>query len=255
MELKEPQFENRENLPFEPDLIVDFIRHGQAEYSEKERETAEYEGNLTNAGKEQIQRSAQELATKFDKENEIAVLWVSPRNRARQAGKIIGQKFTEKGIQILKDIKTVRSLSDVRMTPEFMNEINKKNVFGNWMEFWSKADLPEGTETPEQVKKRVQRVLVYLERIARQIKPEGNKKLHFICVGHEELFRDLLEEGFGVGTKSKTGPMYGEIMRIELKKSTKEKGAKLKLNFDNKSADLKLDKETRKFYKTEAANQ
>lgn len=250
MELKGSQFEKRESeMPFEADLKVDFIRHGKPQYTDKERETAKFEGNLTEEGIEQIKNKALELARRIDKEKELVVFWISPRTRAQQTVGIIYNIFQEQGIPVIRDLKTVGSLSDVRMSPNFLKDLLKSEAIGRWMEYWAESDLPEGTEKPDEVKKRVERIITYLERIARKIIPAENKKLHFICVGHEEIFRDLLEEGYGFGTKDSTGPSYGEVMSVGVRKSKQRQDAVLRLRYKDQETELKFNKESRRFYK------
>lgn len=248
------QFESRERESTLPDLRVDFVRHGKPEYTDEEIQSATAEGNLTEEGANQIKERAVELASRIDKEKEFVVFWVSPKRRAQQTAKIIFDIFKEKNIPIIKDLRTVRSLSDVKASPAFIEDLLKNDAIEKWMEYWTKSDLPEDTEKPEEVRKRVERIITYLERIARNIVPAENRKLHFICIGHEEIFRDLLEEGYGLGTKDNTSPNYGEIMNVDIKKSEPGKDAKLILNYHNQSAGLEFDKGIRKFYKPESYN-
>ena len=123
--------------------------------------------------------------------------------------------------------------------------------WGNWMSYWAKNEekIPEGTEKPADIKKRIQRILTYLERIAKQVNPKENKKLHFICVTHEELFRDLLEEGFGYGTEKGTGPINGEALTIDINKSENDKDAVFNMKFGDDKSSLSFDPKSRDFKK------
>ncbi len=242
------QFEIKEKETTQPDLRVDFIRHGRPEYTDEEIQSAAIEGSLTEEGIEQTKESAIELASKIDKEKELVVFWVSPKQRAQQTAKILFDILQKQNIPIIEDLRTVKSLSDVKMSPDFIADLYKNDAIGKWMEYWTESDLPKDTEKPEEVKKRVERVIAYLERIARNITPERDKKLHFICVGHEEIFRDLLEEGYGLGTKDDTMPSYGEIMSMDIKKSEHGKDAMLKLEYRGQKTELGFNKENRKFY-------
>ncbi len=249
MEFRESPAEKIEGeTPFEADLKVDFIRHGKPRYIDEEIRSAIIEGNLTEEGIGQIKERALELAGKIDKEKELVVFWVSPKRRAQQTAEILFDVFKEQDIPVIRDLKTVKSLSDAKMTPEFIENLLKSGV-GKWMEYWTESDLPEGTETPEEVKKRVERVITYLERIARNTVSTGGKKLHFICVGHEEIFSDLLEEGYGLEIKSGAGPGHGEVMSMDIKKSEQEQDAVLKLKYRGQETELGFNKEERKFYK------
>jgi len=250
-EIYNRQFEVNEKEPAQPDLRVDFIRHGKPEYTDEERKSTKFEGILTEEGINQIKNKALELAGQIDKESELVVFWVSPRGRARQTAEILYNILQEQNIPVIKDLKTVGSLSDVKMSPDFIKDLLKNNAIGKWMEYWAESDLPEDTEKPDEVKKRVERIITYLERIARQVIPAGNKKLHFICVGHEEIFRDILEEGYGLGTKNSTGPSYGEVMSMKIRKSEQGQDAVLELRYKGQEANLGFNKESRKFFKQE----
>ena len=254
MELKESKIERKEDkIPFEADLKVDFIRHGKPEYTDKERKSAKFEGNLTEEGINQIRGEALKLAGRIDKDKELVVFWVSPRTRARQTAEIIYDIFQEQGIPVIRDLKTIRSLSDVKISPDFLEDLLKSGATGRWMEYWAEADLSEGTEKPEEVKKRIERIITYLERIARNTTPAEDKKLHFICIGHEEIFRDLLEEGYGLGTKNSTGPNYGEVMSMGIRKSGQGQDAVLELRYKGQKTELGFNKEERRFYREKSS--
>ncbi len=138
MEFKESQFEKRESeTPFEADLKVDFIRHGKPEYTDEERRSAKFEGSLTEEGINQIKNKALELAGQIDKEKELIVFWVSPRRRARQTAEIMYNIFQEQNIQVIKDLKTVGSLSDVKMSSDLIKDLLRNNAMGKWMEYWA----------------------------------------------------------------------------------------------------------------------
>lgn len=249
----EKKIEQKEQPPFRADLRVDFIRHGQPKYTKEEMKSANFEGELTKEGVEQIKKQIEELIKGINKQKEVVVIWTSPKNRAKQSSEVIRQMLSEKGIDRIVDkasgANVKASLSDVKISKDFMEEAIKDNIdFKNWMVYWSEMDnLPEGTESAEDVKKRVQRVVTYLERIARNVQLGEEKRLHFICVGHEELVRDLLEESFGMGTKEGEGPGYAEVVRMDITKSDKNKNAILDLSYRNKKSKLSFDKSTREF--------
>lgn len=257
MEIKsfDGQLESQEKKPTQPDLKVDFVRHGKPVYTDEEIRSATIEGSLTEEGINQVKERAVELASRIDREKEFVVFWVSPKQRAQQTAKIIFDIFHEQNIPVIKDLRTVKSLSDVRMSPSFIEDLLENDAIGEWMEYWTESDLPEDIEKPEEVKKRVERIITYLERIARNITPEEGRRLHFICVGHEEIFRDLLEEGYRLGTKNNMGPSYGEVMSVGINKSEPGKNAKLKLDYHGQSTELDFDKESRRFFNSEVTRQ
>lgn len=201
------------------------------------------------------------MAKGIDKEQELVIIWVSPKARAQQTAGIIKTILEKEGALILekgwKGEKTIKEplritkpLKDVTMTPKFIQELIKAEATGDWMRYWTESEkLPEGVETPEEVKTRTKRLITYLERIARSIKSPEGKKLHFICVGHEEIVRDLLEEAYGLGTEKGTGPDYGEVLRMNINKSSVERDATLNLKYRNLDSRLGFNIKERNFYR------
>ncbi len=254
MEFKESKFERKEEMPFEADLRIDFIRHGKPVYSAEERQTGNFEGELTSEGKEQISFSAENIAKNIDKEKEIIVIWSSPKKRTRETSEIIKAALDKQGIPLIEpQIKLKKSLRDVQITRALIEDMTRNGVLSDWMEYWVKnRELPSGVESPEEVSKRVNRVITYMERIARKVEPKDGKKLHFVCVGHEELFKDFLEKGYGLEPKRTSGPAYGEVLRIDIHKSEPSKDAVLDLSYRDKKTKLGFDKDKRELYKQES---
>lgn len=268
MEFKERKFESKEVEPFEADLRVDLVRHGKPSYTEEEVASGQVEGLLTPEGIEDFRKVAENLANSINKDKEIVVLWRSPRVRAQQSSEILEDVFEKKGISFLEKgqkraggawegekneerLRTKESLSDIKTSAEFMKVLKEGNI-EEWWTYWLTAEkLPRGTESPSEVKKRVERFIAYLERIARTIEAPDEKKLHFICVGHEELFWDLSKVAYGMDPLTDGGPGYGESLRIDINKSTSEKDAVLNLKYKEKEAELSFNKEKRIFYKAE----
>jgi hypothetical protein len=110
--------------------------------------------------------------------------------------------------------------------------------------------LSEDTECPTSVKHRVERLVTYFERIARTIMPSNNKKFHLFCIGHEEIFCDLLEESLGIGTENNSGPDYGENMTLNIQKSKPGNDALISVKIGEKEARLRFNREQRRFYRT-----
>ena len=236
--------------PFEADLRVDFLRHGQPSYTEEELKTAEFEGKLTKDGAEQVRKTVEKLADGIDHNRELVIIWESTKNRARQTAKIVEEVFKQKEIPVLRS-SAWKSLRDIKATPEFFSQVKEAGASNKWMEYWTETeDLSVGTETPADVKRRTSRVIANLERAARTVHPEEGRKLHFIIPSHEETARDLLEEAYGTGTKAGTGPIYGETMRVDIHKSENDKDAVLELSYaGHPNAELGFEKNERKFYK------
>lgn len=232
-----------------PDLRVDFVRHGEAAYTADDINQATIEGYLTEVGKRQVKDTAFRLSGEIDKEKECVVFWVSPKNRALQTAQIMEEVFVERGIPIHHS-GTTQSLRDIQLDSTFIQKLFDKKAVGDLIEFWyDHADSFPDTESPAKVRKRVEKVITYLERIARMIKPLENKRLRFICVGHEEIFRDLLEAGYGFGTRDHSGAGNAEVMEMDIQASRPGVDAVLRLKFRDRQAELRFNPQRREFYK------
>jgi len=176
------------------------------------------------------------------------VIWESPKRRAARTAEIIREVFEGKEIPIFKTgIKD--SLRDVKAVPEFFDQM-KRSGASDWMKEWAESDdLPEGMEGPGDVKKRTERIITYLERIARAVHPEGNKKFHFIIPSHEETVKSLLDEALGEGAENQKGPRYGETVRVDIKRSEPGKDAGLEVTYGDRTDKLGFNTERRIFFK------
>lgn len=233
-------FEKKEEQP-KYDLKADWLRHGEPEYTEVELKTGQAEGKLTDLGRQQVALAAEKLVKGIDLQNELVVIWSSPKGRAQQTTEIVEEVFRARGVKLIKTA-TVNFLRDVGVTTDFLTDLRKQNVPDLW-QYWSEITekTKEGVETPKQVRKRVENVIAYLERFSRVVK---DKKVHFICIGHEEIFNDLLAEAFGSSLESLN---YAEILNIGLIKSSEKKEARLDLTYRQQTSILKFNKDNRNF--------
>src|SRR5207248_2614914 len=130
------------------DAIVSHVRHGEAVY-----QPGEEEGTLTIEGTQQIFESAKRIAQTINPSHEVVILWTSFRRRALQATEIIETILLDHGIEPIQ-ISTKQSLGHVTSKEEDEPSIRRK-----------------------------MRVIEYIDRIARKVKPEENKIPHIIMVG------------------------------------------------------------------------
>jgi len=255
IERKESKFERKEEMPFEADLRVDFIRHGKPVYTQEELKTGQPEGTLTPEDRKELKIQMKKLASGIDKEKELVVIWSSPRRRSRQTAEVVREVFEEEGISILEKQKSgeklriKKSLRDVDMTAEAAQQVLEGKI-PSGMASWLEGKFPKGVETPEEFRERFMRIITYLERIARTVHlPEG-KKLHFICAVHGETIGDLLETAYGIDVRKDSAPTFGEVTRVDIHKSEPGKDAVLDLSYEGyPKAKLGFDKEKRKLYK------
>ncbi|MCK5475521.1 MAG: histidine phosphatase family protein [Candidatus Pacebacteria bacterium] len=249
----------RENEPFSADSRVDFVRHGKPEYTEEEIETGKYEGELNDESKENVRRSAENFARNINKEKEIIVFLTSPRNRAKETAEIYKDVFEKEEIFIYEEMITKATLlRNTELNADFLDNqeeaVNSGEIsWDDWMEFWvdesEKEKLSEGVESPDEVRERVGKFIGLLKDSDILIRPPKNKKVHYICIGHEEIVRDLLEEGYDTGIAKGTNLDYGEKLRMDIYKSQSNKNASLKLEYKSNESTLDFDATEKKFEK------
>ena len=219
------------------------MRHGKPVYSEEESKSGKFEGTLTEIGKKELEEAMNKLAENISGD-ELVVVLSSPRKRAVESAEIALKMLKEKGINVFPSLKIKNSLKDIQMTPEFVE--NLKDFEGFWMEYWAKKNLPEEVEKPEDVKKRAQRVITYLNRVAKL--KNLTQKIRFVLFGHEEGVRDLLMEAFGIDTEKGEGPNYAENVSVNFF-NVEENMSKLQVSYRDKKGVLDFNPKTRNFKK------
>lgn len=205
------------------DLVVDIIRHGQALYTDEEKRTAQYHGKLSERGIEDITLAAKGLVGGIDKEEELVIIWSSPKSRAAESADLISKELQAQGINQFRKVINKEDLRDVNMVPEF-NEKKRNFPQMNWMDLWDALEeLPEGMESHESVRQRTNKVMSILARITNNYHLPDGKKLHFIIIAHEEIAKTLLDDTLNKVEVPVQNLANAEVMRIGFNK-TPEKG-------------------------------
>jgi broad specificity phosphatase PhoE len=231
-------------------LTVYFVRHGEVSYTEEEITDLTIEGTLTDNGRDQAQRAGTLLADQIDNGSGQILILTSPKKRAAETADIIEGVFQEHRIQVTK--RRFGPLRDIGWGKEFVAALYRDNALGNLMEYWvDHADSLTDAESPIQVRRRVGKVIGFLEGISRSSLTELSecRRPPIICVCHEEIFRDLLETGFGFGTREQSGARHAEIMRMDIYNSGPNTDAQLKLIFRDNTAELGFNIQEQDFYK------
>lgn len=249
--------ETDEKEPFCADIRVDFKRHRKPVYTEEENKTGNFEGELDLMEQKKAEEDALELVREIDKEKELVIILSSTKRRAFQTAEAYKDVFEKRGIEIYAGIVIMTNLlKDVSITSDFLKEFKEeikegKASYREWMDWWVRKgeNLPENVDKPKDVRSRVEKLIGYFEKIEKEIYLPQNHRLHFICFGHEETMRDILEEGYGIGTKVGESPDYGEGLRVDMRKSTSEKDAILNLSYKGKSSNISFDRKEGKIYK------
>lgn len=223
-------------MNFAPDITITFMRHGDSCYSQKELETCAFEGKLTETGRKQTKKSAELIAADMkEKEEQNALIWCSTRSRADETAQILTNILERNGIVVLsigeeeskKKHRSFCSLSAPDVTPEFWAQKPKNEFFVRiWKELDEAGKLPEGTESPAQSEKKLNRVLEYNRRVVKILKKSPySKKTRLINVSHFETPTTILQKAYGgkSGIDKEFGPEDAGILNLEMQ-LTKEGG-------------------------------
>lgn len=252
---------------FQSDATITFLRHGKPEYTAEEIKKYDFEGKLTDEGKEQVKESAKELAREIKNNNEVVVVWSSGRNRADETSKILVDALEKEGIIVLDRKKesdnkhrNFTSLSAPDITSEFWKQKPKDEFFVKiWKELYEKDKLPQGVETPDESEKKFKRVLALNRRAINIFNDKRRKDRHFsklriINVGHFETATPIIYEAYGgrAGIDKEYGLEDAGIINLEMQNLNNEsiirldykRGAKGRENQDNDNVVyIKFDKE------------
>ena len=229
----ESERENKKEIAdnFQSDATITFLRHGNPKYTEEEIKKCDFEGELTDEGKEQVKKSAKELAQEIKNNNEVVIVWSSSRSRADETSKIFINTLEEEGITVLdrkkesdNKYKNFTSLSAPDVTPEFWKQKPKDEFFVRiWKELYEKDELPKGVETPDESEKKFKRVLEYNRRVINIFnnKRRENRnfpKLRIIDVGHFETVTPIIYEAYGgkAGIDKEYGPEGAGFVNLEM---------------------------------------
>lgn len=216
----------------QPDIVVDFVRHGKAEYSEEPWESTTFEGALTSEGRDQAENAAQTLVSRMNKDKELLVLWTSPKKRALETVAIMLPVFYQNGI-LPHELSVRTLLQDVQLDISQLREYLESDFGKTAIEQWLVSkNLPKGNETPEQLTHRTNSVLFYLDKAARVVQPSGGKRLRFVLIGHEETAINILQFAFREEPTSKLSPKNGEILELGIYQSVpKELNTRVVVNY------------------------
>lgn len=265
----------RERLAKMPDATATFFRHGKPRYSMPELISGQLEGEIKPEVESEVREAAEALAKSIDKDNELVVMWASPKSRAQRTSEIVREEFERSGIPFLQDkdgnaratktVDMVRDLytaGDVEKGSPFWDKLiaaEKEGVLlpsgepmgiANWQESLKVLSEQEGfedleAESAEHIAWRTKMVLKHLDSIARKIKGPDGKRLRFVIFGHEEIMTPVLEAAFDQGTVKGTGPGYAESMTVGVNASSSESPAKLAVSFKGKKANLDFNPKTK----------
>jgi len=244
MEKEKEIFKSPEKEPQHNEVVIDFLRHGKTEYTEKGRD-------LTPEGEEQIRKGAEGIVEKIDPEKEIIVLWSSPAVRAQGSEEIIKELLNERRIKAYKDseINTMRNFDqrDKEFMEKFWQEAEKKGISPETLYTQKGQDKSDKFETQEEVRERTERVFNWIGYLTERANLQS-KKLHIIGVSHFEFLNPVIEDVFGYKIKEKDFVKYGEGIRVNFDYNPTDKEMQISAEFRGEKKDnITFDKKKRKF--------
>ncbi len=220
---------DQEKEKFEPQIIFDFIRHGQAEYGESLKQKvqelgykwedilptsrtteeaiespADLEGRLTTEGKKQLEDATKALVEKIDKDNENVMVLFGPRFRTVDSSKIVLEELKREGVDISK-ARQHRDLVDMKKhwlaILEFVKAKapNADKIFPYWLNMSEQEIHEADLESIEDIGRRMDHFVQLIKHYARMYSNQlglENKKLRVIAITHDtNIMSALKKEG------------------------------------------------------------
>lgn len=204
---------------FMPQIIIDFIRHGQAEYGPEVRKAMEdmgysFEdilptsriseditnkesalgGRLTDEGKSQLQEATQSLLGTINPSKENIMILFSPKTRTVESANIILGSLEKIGINVSK-AREQQDLTDIKgrhwlavIEAATKAEERPTNPFAYWYQIPDEKLRELDLEGPRDVQKRIDRFITLIQRYANRYRRELNldeKTLRVIAITHD----------------------------------------------------------------------
>jgi len=209
---------SQEKESFEPNIIFDFIRHGEAEYSDEQKQQVEdlgysydellpsekittelrgtragKEGRLTQEGKAQLIVSMEHLVEKIDPDNEVVMVLSSPRLRAEESAGVIVNALAHHGIDV-QGARECLDLVDMKKPwigiLEFLKQSSsgEQSPFQYWLKMSEEELQKADVEGMENIEDRTDHFMRLIQRFAKTKQQEwglDKKILRVIAVTHD----------------------------------------------------------------------
>ncbi|MBI3988333.1 MAG: histidine phosphatase family protein [candidate division NC10 bacterium] len=184
-------------IGLEPGRLARYKRIGYEEHKsvrfaqDNETQRMATEGRLTEVGLEQIRRATKILRDMMDPEQEVLMLFASPRARARETAKMILEDLAKNGIPVEK-ARTEIKLRDVNT--HWMTILQRANELGvrqNPWRWWLEGSDHEALgriEGSEAIRSRISRfvqVVLRYVRIYRGSPHLSSKGLRVLAITHD----------------------------------------------------------------------
>ncbi len=246
---------SQEKERFEPQIIFDFIRHGQAEYSgelktkmeelgykweelmptsrtteEKIESPADLEGRLTAEGKVQLEEAARILVEKIDKDRENIMVLFGPRFRTIDSSKVILEELERENVDVRK-ARQHKDLIDMKKHWIAILEFVKKKApdtdkpISYWLNMSEQEIQEADLEGMGNIEKRMDHFVRLIKRYAHMYKNQlelDNKKLRVVAITHDiNILSTLKKEGI---TPEEAGLIENaQIVELGINKEGKSK--------------------------------
>ena len=243
---KEAQLSGKEGEPHNNEVVVDFIRHGETNYTDVGRD-------LTEKGESQITEAARRIVETIDPERDIVVLWSSPAPRAQGSEEILKELLAEKGIEIRKESEIPSLRNFDQKDREFVSKM--------WPELKAQGKSPEEAfsqdpifqqesdkfESQPEVRERANRVFNWIRYMAEHADLQG-KRLRIIGVSHSEILNPVMEDIFGPKIEEGKGVQNGEDLRVSFDYDRTSRTTNISAEFRGEQrSGVEFDKERRIF--------
>lgn len=210
-------------------LTVYRVRHGETNYKEHTSlDGTDVDWDLTETGRDTIQRSAEAIANELDPERDIVLLATSVRKRTQNSLDIIRQELAEQGFDVRYDDD--RSIRDWLQGTDILDDAGDPIPLGTpehaeeYADLAAMPDLNErrergeltNIESPEAVNDRARKHMALLTRFANQLKfPEG-KRMVVVEAEHEETLDELLSRASHGARSMANGnsSVRGEVLKL-----------------------------------------
>lgn len=217
----------QEKEKFEPQIIFDFIRHGQAEYNdelrtemeklgykwedlmptsrttkEKIESPADTEGKLTAAGESQLREATKILVEKIDKDKENIMVLFGPRFRTIDSSRILLEELERENIDVRK-ARQHRDLIDVKKHWISILEFVKKKApdsnkpISYWLNMSEQEIKEADLEGMGNIEQRMDHFIRLIKRYAQMYRSQlelDNKKLRVLAITHDINILSILKK-------------------------------------------------------------
>lgn len=201
---------------FEPQILIDFIRHGQTKYGKRLKEkldeigfdyeeqlptsniteedlgdSEDMEGVVTEDGERGLREAVKDLLESIDKEKEVLLILSGPRSRHEQSREIIEDELSNAGVSIINS-RQHEGLSETKehwisIVDFIINKLGKdgSEVWNHWFNMTEDELKGAGLEGVDDIKNRMNHFTELIKRYGNRYREElglSEKTLRVLAV-------------------------------------------------------------------------